>query len=445
MTTTPAGSGTRPTAAVIGSGVAGLTSAYLLQRRYDVTLFEADDRIGGHAHTHDIPTSDGRVIPVDTGFIVHNERTYPHLLRLFGELGVATQGTEMSMSIKCEGCGLEYAGARGLNGVFAQRPRLADPRFVRMLLEVKRFHRHAHRLLAADPATTDSITLGAFLAIGGYSDYFVRHFMIPVVSCVWSSGTELSMQYPARYLFTFLDNHGMLTVKNSPTWRTVVGGSRAYVDKAAKGLTAVQTSSPVRTLRRTVDGVEIFDQDGQHHRRDVVVVATHPDQALRLLGEPTDEERSVLGAFEYSTNETLLHTDTAVLPRAENARASWNYLMSCGAARRSPHPGGWGNGCGQDVDRVQVTYWMNKLQQLDEPVNYLVTLNSNSRIAQDTVLARMVYDHPLYTPTSVAAQRLLPALNTGRTAFAGAYHGWGFHEDGCAAGVRAAQSFGVGW
>ncbi|MBA3799297.1 MAG: FAD-dependent oxidoreductase, partial [Geodermatophilaceae bacterium] len=412
------------------------------------------------AHTHDIPTTDSRIIPVDTGFIVHNERTYPNLLRLFGELGVATQGTEMSMSIKCEGCGLEYAGARGLNGVFAQRKRLADPKFVRMLLEVKRFHRHAHRLLAADPATVDSITLGAFLAIGGYSDYFVRHFMIPVVSCVWSAGTELSMQYPARYLFTFLDNHGMLTVKNSPNWRTVVGGSRAYVDKAVKGLTAVQTSAPVRSLRRTVDGVEIVDEDGQQHRRDVVVVATHPDQALRLLGDPTDDERSVLGAFEYSTNETLLHTDTAVLPRAENARASWNYLMSsCGAGRRSPNLAGRGeSGAGrrspnlagrdadtQNVDRVQVTYWMNKLQQMDEPENYLVTLNSNSRIDQDTVLERMVYDHPLYTPTSVAAQRLLPSLNTGRTAFAGAYHGWGFHEDGCASGVRAAKSLGVDW
>ncbi len=430
MTTDDAASTRRPTAAVVGSGVAGLTSAYLLQRRYDVTLFEADDRIGGHAHTHDVPTSDGRIIPVDTGFIVHNERTYPNLLRLFAELGVATQSTEMSMSIKCEGCGLEYAGARGLNGVFAQRKRLADPRFVRMLLEVKRFHRQAHRLLAADSATTDSITLGAFLATGGYSDYFVQHFMIPVVSCVWSSGTELSMQYPARYLFTFLDNHGMLTVQNSPTWRTVVGGSRTYVDKAVKSLTAVQTSAPVRTLRRTTDGVEIVDEDGQHHRRDVVVIATHPDQALRLLGDPTAAERSVLGAFEYSTNETLLHTDTTVLPNAENARASWNYLMSS---------------CAQNVDRVQVTYWMNKLQQMDEPVNYLVTLNSNSRIDPATVLDRMVYDHPLYTPTSVAAQRLLPSLNTGRTAFAGAYHGWGFHEDGCAAGVRAAESFGVTW
>ncbi len=444
-TRSAARTGGRPTAAVIGSGVAGLTAAYLLQRRYDVTLFEADDRIGGHAHTHDIPTSDGRIIPIDTGFIVHNERTYPNLLRLFAELGVATQGTEMSMSIKCEGCGLEYAGGRGLNGVFAQRQRVTSPKFVRMLLEVKRFHRHAHRLLAADPATTDSITLGAFLAIGGYSDYFVQHFMIPVVSCVWSSGTELSMQYPARYLFTFLDNHGMLTVKNSPNWRTVVGGSRAYVDKAVKGLTAVQTSAPVRTLVRTVDGVQIIDEDGQQHRRDVAVVATHPDQALRLLGDATDDERSVLGAFEYSTNETLLHTDTNVLPQAVNARASWNYLMTCAATGRSPHLPGSGKDSGQNVDRVQVTYWMNKLQQMDEPVDYLVTLNSNARIEPGTVLDRMVYDHPLYTPASVAAQRKLVTLNTGRTAFAGAYHGWGFHEDGCAAGVRAAKSLGVDW
>lgn len=423
----------RPTAAVVGSGVGGLTAAYLLQRTHDVTLFEADDRLGGHAHTHDVATPDGRVLPVDTGFIVHNERTYPNLLRLFGELGVATQPTEMSMSITCEGCGLEYAGARGLAGLFAQPRRAGDPAYLRMLGEVRRFHAHARRLLdhadTAPGSDVDGLSLGTFLALGGYSDYFVRHFMIPVVSCVWSSGTGAALQYPAAYLFRFLDNHGMLAVTGSPQWRTVVGGSRSYVERAAKGLSAVATGAGIRTLTRHIDGVDLVDDDGQRHRADAVVVATHPDQALRLLGDATHTERQVLSAFEYSRNETLLHTDASVLPAARRARASWNYRMTCA----------------RPVEQVQVSYWMNRLQAMDEPVDYLVTLNGGDRIDDDSVLRRMVYEHPIYTAESVAAQRRLPELNSGRTAFAGAYHGWGFHEDGCAAGVRAAAAFGAGW
>jgi uncharacterized protein len=425
----------RPKAAVIGSGVAGLTAAYLLQRTHDVTLFEVDDRLGGHAHTHDIGTPDDRVLPIDSGFIVHNERTYPNLLRLFGELGVATQPTEMSMSITCAGCGLEYAGARGLPGLFAQLRRAGDPAYLRMLAEVKRFHAHAMRLLDhADAEDTgndvDGLTLGTFLALGGYSRYFVQHFVIPVVSCVWSTGSRASLEYPALYLFRFLDNHGMLSVTGSPRWRTVTGGSRTYVERAAKGLTGVQTGTGIRAVTRHVDGVELIDDDGQRHAADAVVVATHPDQALRLLGDPTDDERAVLGAFAYSRNETLLHTDSRLLPTSRRARASWNYRMDACAGRSGD---------------VQVSYWMNRLQDLDEPVDYLVTLNATDRIEPGSVLRRMVYEHPVYTPASVAAQRRLPELTTGRTAFAGAYHGWGFHEDGCASGVRAAEAFGAGW
>jgi uncharacterized protein len=425
----------RPKAAVIGSGVAGLTAAYLLQRTHDVTLFEVDDRLGGHAHTHDIGTPDDRVLPIDSGFIVHNERTYPNLLRLFGELGVATQPTEMSMSITCAGCGLEYAGARGLPGLFAQLRRAGDPAYLRMLAEVKRFHAHARRLLDhADAEDTgndvDGLTLGTFLALGGYSRYFVQHFMIPVVSCVWSTGSRASLEYPALYLFRFLDNHGMLSVTGSPRWRTVTGGSRTYVERAAKGLSGVQTGTGIRAVTRHVDGVELIDDDGQRHAADAVVVATHPDQALRLLGDPTDDERAVLGAFAYSRNETLLHTDSRMLPTSRRARASWNYRMDACAGRSGD---------------VQVSYWMNRLQDLDEPVDYLVTLNATDRIEPGSVLRRMVYEHPVYTPASVAAQGRLPELTTGRTAFAGAYHGWGFHEDGCASGVRAAEAFGAGW
>ena len=424
----------RPTAAVVGSGVAGLTAAHLLQRTHDVTLFESDDRLGGHAHTQDVVTADGRVVPIDTGFIVHNERTYPNLLRLFAELGVATQPTEMSMSISCAGCGLEFAGARGFAGLFAQPRRATSPAYLRMLTEVRRFHAHARRLLAHSDAApgsdVDGLTLGTFLALGGYSDYFVRHFMIPVVACVWSSGAGVSLQYPAAYLFRFLDNHGMLSVTGSPKWRTVTGGSRTYVERAAKGLTAVQTGAGITAVTRHADGVELADADGERYDTDAVVVATHPDQALRLLTDPTDDERRVLGAFEYSRNETLLHTDASVLPAARAARASWNYRMPA---------------CAPTDEPVQVSYWMNKLHDLDESTDYLVTLNADDRLDPARVLRRRVYEHPIYTASSVAAQRSLPELNAGRTAFAGAYHGWGFHEDGCAAGVRAAESFGAGW
>ena len=420
---------TRPTAAVVGSGVAGLTAAYLLQRRYDVTLFEADGRLGGHAHTHELSTSDGGTATIDSGFIVHNERTYPNLLRLFRDLDVATQESDMSMSVRCEGCGLEYAGARGLGGLFPQASNAARPAYLRMLGEVVRFHRHARRVLADERA--GDVTLGAFLAVGGYSRYFTEHFMLPVVSAVWSAGESVSMSYPARYLFTFLQHHGLLGIGGSPQWRTVTGGSRSYVEKAAKALSAVATSTPVRSVTRVAGGVEVRDDADTVHRADKVVIATHPDQALGLLADPTADERAVLGAFTYSKNTTQLHHDTSVLPRNQKARASWNYLKSACSNR--------------DGAPVLVSYDMNRLQRLAEPDDYVVTLNGTDRVDQDRVIATMHYEHPIYTPESVAAQRRLPALNDGTVAFAGAYHGWGFHEDGCAAGVRAAATLGAGW
>ncbi|RSD17073.1 NAD(P)/FAD-dependent oxidoreductase [Amycolatopsis eburnea] len=414
--------------AVIGSGVAGLTAAYLLQRKHEVLLFESDDRLGGHAHTHDVPSAHGGTIGVDSGFIVHNERTYPTLLKLFAELGVRTRDTEMSMSIRCDGCGLQYAGAKGLAGLFAQRGNLTRPRYLRMLTEVKRFHRHAKRLLTAEDA--GDVTLGAFLAIGGYTRYFVDHFMLPLVSTVWSADRSDTLRYPARYLFEFLRNHGMLSVKNSPSWRTVVGGSREYVERAAKQLTAVHLSTPVRSVLRTANGVEIRDDADTPHRVGKVVVATHADQALALLATPTAAEREVLGAFRYSANEAWLHTDTSVLPTLADARAGWNY--------RAPV-------CGAPTGAVQVSYDMNRLMRLDEPTGYVVTLNPGDGPEKDHLVARMRYEHPVYTPESVAAQRRLPELNDGVFAYAGAYHGWGFHEDGCSSGARAAESLGVAW
>jgi uncharacterized protein len=274
------------------------------------------------------------------------------------------------------------------------------------------------------------VTLGQFLAVGGYSRYFTEHFMLPVVSAVWSAGETVSLSYPARYLFTFLRHHGLLAIGGSPPWRTVTGGSRTYVDAVVKDLSALELSTPVRAVTRTAGGVEIRDDADTVHRADKVVVATHPDQALALLTDPTVTERDTLGAFRYSRNTTQLHHDTSVLPRRPNARASWNYLKPSCSTTDAP---------------VLVSYDMNRLQRLSEPDDYVVTLNGEGRVEQGSVIATMHYEHPIYTPESVAAQRLLPGLNDGTVAFAGAYHGWGFHEDGCAAGVRAAASLGVTW
>ncbi|MCD0447478.1 FAD-dependent oxidoreductase [Glycomyces sp. A-F 0318] len=418
------------TVAVVGSGVAGLTAAHLLQRTAEVTLYEADDRLGGHAHTHDVRTGD-RSVPVDSGFIVHNRRTYPLLCRLFEELGVETRPTEMSMSVRCLGCGLEYCGARGASGLFARGANAADPRFWGLLAQVPRFHARARRLLAdsaSGPAPEP--TLGEFLAAGRFTPYFVNHFVIPLVSAVWSCGPHLVPEYPARYLFAFLDNHGMLTVTGSPTWRTVTGGSRTYVERIAKRLTAVRTSAPVASVQRHEDTVTVALASGEVNEHDAVVVATHPDQALRLLADPTPAEKAVLGAFEYSRNPAVLHTDPGPLPRRERARGSWNYLLpSC-----RPGPGA-----------VQVSYDLRRLQGLDTDADVVATLGDTQRIDPGRVVASTVYEHPVYTPAALAAQDRLGELDTGRTAFAGAYHGWGFHEDGCRAGAAAAASLGAPW
>jgi uncharacterized protein len=421
------GAHSRERVAVIGSGVAGLTAAYVLQRRYDVALYEADDRLGGHAHTHDVLTPDAGLAAIDTGFIVHNARTYPHLLRLFDELDVKTQPTEMSMSVRCDGCGLEYAGAKGIGGIFASPRAATRPAYLRMLVEVKRFHRRAHNVLMGGD---DTLTLGQFLVAGGFSPYFVQHFVVPLVACVWSTSQRAALGYPARYLFAFLDNHGMLSVTGSPQWRTVVGGSRTYVEKAAKELTSVRLGTPVRAIHRDAVGVSVRDADDILEPFSRVVVATHADTALRLLAEPTATEQAALGAFRYSRNHTVLHTDRRVLPRTTRARASWNYVTAS---------------CATSSADVMVSYDMNRLQHLETATPYVVSLNADDRIDRERIVATMDYEHPIYDVGSVSAQQLLPALNNGQIAFAGAYHGWGFHEDGCRSGVEAARSLGVDW
>jgi uncharacterized protein len=413
--------------AVIGGGISGLTAGYLLARTDEVTLFEADGRLGGHADTHLVAPADGPAIAVDTGFIVYNERTYPLLTRLFTELGVTTQAAEMSMSVRCAGCGLEYAGQRGLGGVSAGFRR-GGPRYLRMLTEVPRFHRAARKLLATDtgPDRGSDRTFGEFLEEGGYSGYFTAHFALPLVAAVWSCPPGTALVYPARYLFAFLANHGMLSVTGSPPWRTVTGGSRCYVERIAKRLHAIRVCSPVHAIQRSPGGVLVREVSGEEHQFDAVVIATHPDQALELLADPTAAERDVLGAFRYTANPALLHTDGKLLPRRRAVRASWNYELS---------------DC-RSGEATRISYHMNRLQSLPGGEDYIVTLGGDGVVAPEHVIDRMDYAHPAYTPASVAAQRQLPSLNTVVTAFAGAYHGWGFHEDGCRSGVAAAQALG---
>ncbi len=417
----------RPRAAVVGAGISGLTAAYLLRRTHTVTLYEAEPRLGGHAHTHRVDVGDATAC-VDSGFIVLNDRTYPHLTRLFDELGVSVSPTEMSMGISCDGCGLAYVGGRGAAGIFAQRRRVADVAFWRLLASVRRFQRLALSHLAQNASSLQ--TYGEFLERNRFGTHFVDHYAVPVVSCVWSSGRRDTLDYPAAYLFQFLSHHGFLQLKDPPQWYVVDGGSKTYVDAISSRLDDVRVSTGVAGVVRDLDGVKVTDAAGGTTTFDKVVIATHADDALHLLSDPTPQEKEVLGAFRYSSNSTVLHRDEAVLSSRGNTRASWNFRLG---------------DCQEVSETVQVSYWMNRLQHHPEAHPLVVTLNADDSIAAGSVIARMEYTHPLFTPDSVAAQRRLHEITTAQTAYAGAYLGWGFHEDGCRAGVAAARHFGASW
>lgn len=413
----------RARVAVIGSGVAGLVAAYECRATAEVTLYEADDRLGGHADTHEVREG-GRTLAIDTGFIVHNLRTYPVLTRIFEELGVATHPSEMSLSISDQRSGVEWAGARGLAGIVPTAARATDLGHLRMLTEIPRFHRRARALLAAAEGADVGAdqTLADFLAEGGFSARFVRDFVEPLVAAVWSCDPRSATIFPARYLFHFLQHHGMLSIGGSPTWRTVTGGSREYVRRIAERIDSIRLGSPVIEVSEHADGVRVRTEAGPVEEYDAIVIATHPRHAIGMLAAPTPAQREVLGALRYAPNTAVLHTDTALLPQARRAWSSWNFRR----VREEAGP-------------VVVTYDLTRLQRLDTDVRYLVTLGGEDLVDPEQVIATMSYEHPLYTPESVAAQQRLAEIETPRIAFAGAYHGWGFHEDGARAGLAAAR------
>lgn len=405
--------------AVIGSGVSGLVAAHELSKVGRVTLYERDRRLGGHAHTHTVDLGHSAPVQVDSGFIVHNDRTYPVLCDLFDELGVETQDAEMSMSIRDDIRGIEFAGGKGIRGLLPTPRHLLNSRHMRLLAEIPRFHRSARRHLDDGAA---EIPLGEFVCREGFSNRLVQGFLRPLVAAVWSCPPDEVDEYPARYLFQFLSNHGMLSVGQSLQWRTVVGGSARYVEKIAASIADVRAGTGVRSLSRHEHGVRVIDDTGAAKDFDGAIVAVHSHQALKLIDAPTALERQLLGAIAYTPNPAVLHTDTTLLPRATNAHSSWNYLAH------------------RDGKRVCVTYDLTRLMRLPATgETALVTLGGDDLVDPRKVLAEMNYEHPAFTTESVAAARRLDEISGPDLAFAGAYHGWGFHEDGAASGARAAE------
>jgi predicted NAD/FAD-binding protein len=408
--------------AIIGTGISGMVAAYLLNQEHDIAVFEANDYIGGHTHTVAVE-QEGTTYAVDTGFIVFNERTYPNFVRLLQRLGVAPQPTSMSFSVTCERSGLEYNGT-SLNTLFAQRRNLFRPSFYRMLRDILRFHAAALALLQSDAGVD---TLGDYLITRRYSREFIDHYIIPMGAAIWSADPQQMNHFPVRYFVQFFHNHGMLRVNGRPQWRVIQGGSARYVEALTRPYRArIRLKCPVRSVTRSPNGVVVTLQCGKHERFDHVVIATHSDQALALLADPTDAEREILGAFAYQANDVILHTDTTLLPRRRRAWASWNYYIP-----REAH------------GRVAITYNMNILQSLQAPQPFCVTLNRGEVIDPTRIIQRMTYHHPVYTAQAVAAQtrhRQISGVN--RTFFCGAYWGYGFHEDGVNSALAVCQAFG---
>lgn len=424
--------------AIVGTGISGLVCAHLLQHRHDLTVFEAGSYVGGHTNTVSVELPEDAGGPaeshaVDTGFIVHNDRNYPNFVKLMDQLGVATQDSEMSFSVSDPRIGLEYRGTN-LNTLYAQRSNLARPWFHRMLVDILRFNRAARRLLddRGEQAGHD-VSLADLLAAGHYSAAFVDRFLIPLGASIWSADPETFTRFPAAAYARFMDNHGLLQLAGMPQWRTVTGGSQRYVDALIAPLSdRIRLHAPVRKIVRRHDGeggieIELMSPTYGLEHFDRVILACHSDQALALLSDADDREQAILGAIAYQPNVATLHTDERFLPRNPRARASWNYHLGASGERAAA-----------------LTYWMNRLQSIDSRHQLLVTLNRHDEIDPGRVLGRFDYDHPVFDAAAMQAQtRRHEIQGRNGTFFAGAYWGYGFHEDGVRSGLDVCRYFGA--
>ncbi len=415
--------GARREIAIIGTGIAGLSCAWLLHQAHDITVYDSADRLGGHAHTIDVPDGEGS-FPVDTGFIVYNEPTYPNLTALFRHLGVPTAPSDMSFAASLENGRLEYAGT-GLRGLFAQKRNLVRPRFWSMLRDLRRLYAQA----PSDPVlqNTDTISLGEWLDTHGYGQAIQQDHLLPMAAAIWSSRASAVRDYPAAAFFRFCDTHGLVRLKNRPDWRTVAGGSRTYVTRlAAPFAEKILLNRGITGVRRTEPGVLLRDSTGETRRFDDVVFATSAKLALASLEDPSPTERHWLGAVDVSTNQAILHTDTGLMPKRRAVWASWNFM---GGQHTHAPP--------------SVTYWMNNLQPLPTKKQIFVTLNPNIAPSPDTILHTQTYEHPLFDVAAMQAQRNLWSIQgTQKTWFCGAWLGAGFHEDGIQSGLAVAEALG---
>lgn len=410
--------------AVIGSGIAGLSSAWCLARHHSVTLFEQDTRVGGHTNTIDVPLPDGRVQPVDTGWIVYNGKNYPNLTALFGVLGVETRPTGMSFAVSLGDGRYEWKGSDKLFTVFAQPSNLFNLTHLRMLIDLVRLNRRAKKLLAA--GTLPQGSLGDWLRAEGFSEALMSRYLLPMAGLIWSCSPARAAEYPVDDFMRFFDNHSLFNTVDQPQWRVVTGGSQTYVKALMADFQGtLRLGTPVRGLNRVADGVEVRT-DGGRERFDQVICATHSDQALRLLEDGADDERAILGGIPYNASRCVLHTDDRFLPRRKMAWGAWNYHHPVDAIHDEPISG---------------SYWMNALQHIPGPVNYVVTLNPQREIAADKVLYDTTYHHPHYGADSVMThQRLAEIQGRGGLWWAGAWAGYGFHEDGLKSGLRVVRA-----